>query len=960
MKTSEKEKAIKEFNRLRNKEEAIAKPTSPLEKKLDNLVQQRNMLQDVIKEAKAGKLSKYAGKNGLGEVTGEKGGIWKSMGDEKAMDLGYPSTEAARIDYENHQLLRLRLKDMNEEIASVRRELAASRLEDREAKSLNYLLNKTATKTELEIARQERLADIKKEEQKTQERLRQEQAKSQTLQDKINKAKLEGSKPTGFFKELYRSLYPSRALDNVSKPIVEKWFKKTVESKQLGFEAYTNAIPKGIQTFQEIVDFQAGKQTPYIREAFDEMGTDFTRRGLSFDWMDNYMPDVWKDSNKAQADARVRFMKEKGMSDKEVEEYLSGVPLDENKALRLKLRPNFVKERFWPDYVTGMKYGLRPKYTIPADLIGYYKEAGERAIANIELINELKTEARLLLVAEAPDTWIPITTRFAREGLSAPPALADLINGKFRDENNLKVYQKILKVVSTGNKFLQNLKLSGGIPFTPYNYFTASQAWKLAATTLGDITTLKFRNMLTSLRISFAFVRSLSNFFSSRYFKSELPTITMMAKNGFDLSDRVGGQGYQTVYNQFKTAFNMGEITNIKTLGSIGKNIWHKAIDEKTFKSLMVQIKIELFKSSYNSAITSGMEEEMAQQFASKVTRVTEGVIEETGRSETTKETLGSVLFAPQYREGLVNIFLEGARGWSTQWSNPAYSRPRSFIAGIATAFALYQLVNLALNDEYTWDNPPGRELSIRYKLPNGDIAYFDLGPGLLSTPRNLILGTVSTAKGDFDTAKQKFGSLLSMGLQTATQVWSNKDYFGNPIYSQTDEGTTKTKKIAAYVGLETSHPYVAELYKYVSGKQPMYWSLVNMAELPVKLTNMTKEQSSRYYDALDKKAKEQARAKEEMMPIYQEIRDLNAGGRTQEAIDKYMKLTDEQRAIYKSLKSSEKSKLTTQRKIEIQTIYDNIQQLKYEGRIDEANIIYSSLSPEDMKAYQAIKKLNQ
>jgi len=531
--TAEIEKANKEFNKLRDKEAKLNKPPTPLEKELSDLLLQKEFLQDAIDKSGALKLRKYAGKDGLGEVTGKKGGIWKLMGDEKASEQGFESSEEARVQFENDRLMLVRMKDLNERISSTRRELAASRKEDKDAKSLNYLLNKTASKTEIEIAREQRKADLIKEQQKTQARLKAEDEKVQTLQDKIDKARSEGTKKMGFLSELKRSLFPSRALDSVSRPIIEKWFQKTLEAKQAGYNAFNKATSLGEQNFQEIVEFQAGKPTKYIKEAFDAMGTDFKRRGLSFEWIDNYMPDVWLEDYKTQLKAQAKYMKAKGMTDKEIEEYLAGVPLEENKALRLKLRPNFVKERFWPDYVTGMKHGLHPKYTIPADLIGYYKESGEKAIANIELINELKSEARLLPISEAPDSWVPVTARFAREGLSAPPALAELINGKFRDENNLKIYQHVLKAGSTVNKFLQNLVLSGGLPFTSINFFTSGQAWRLAATLIGDVTTLKFRQAYNNIITAQAFIRSNSNYLSKKWFDSKSGIIDMMIKNHF-------------------------------------------------------------------------------------------------------------------------------------------------------------------------------------------------------------------------------------------------------------------------------------------------------------------------------------------------------------------------------------------------------------------------------------------
>lgn len=949
----------KELNKIRTKEEAKNKTPTEVEKRITELTTQRDIIRESIRNDKVRKLSKYAGVNGLGEVTGEQGGIWKSMGDEKAMDLGFPSSEAARVAYEKYQTELQNLTHLNDQINSLKREQAATRKVEKDQRSLNRILNKTANQTELEIARKERVQNIREAEIARQIILQEEETKRTTLQEKINKAKLESSKSKGIIGEIKRALFPSEYLDPVSKPILQKWFQKIIDAKQAGLTAFNEAIPKGDQNFQEIVEFQAGKNTSYIRKAFDSMGVDFKKRGLYFDWLDNYMPDVWKDSPKRQTEARTAYMKAKGMSDKEIADYLNGVPLEENKALRLKLRPNFSKERFWPDYVTGMAHGLHPKYDTPADLIGYYKEAGERAIANKELIDELKEQARLLSAEDAPDTWEPVTTRFTREGLYAPPALADLLNGKFRDDNNLKLFQSIPKTISAVSRFLQDLVLSGGLPGTNINFFTATQAYKLGTTFLGDIATLKFRNALTDLKTSFAFIRSNSNAASAAWFKSKEGYIAMMSRHGIDITDRVGGRGYQTLYKKLSGALDSSE-GKLGQASDIGKALFHSAFTEKTFLSLMPQIKVSLFEGAYREAIAKGLTTEEAEKFAADTTKIAEGITLETGRSETTKDTLSSLFFAPPYREGLYNIFENATKSFTTEFKNPAYSRSRSLIAGLAIIYTVYNLINKQVNGHYMWDNPPGRELSLKIPFKNGDIAYFDIGPGLLTVPRNIFLAGSSLLRGDFQTAIQKGTSLLSMPAQIVGQVLSNKDYFGNPIYNKTDNGATATKKIAAYVGLEVNHPYISQMYKYISGKQPAYWSLINMAELPVKMTNLTKEQNSKFYDNLAKKAKEQAAAREKIMPFYQKLQDMKNNGQVDEANSLYNAQNTADKAVYDTIKRNEKLKDTKAREVKMQALYDNLQQMKAEGRIDEANAIYFALTPEDQHAYDLVRNRNK
>lgn len=835
--------------------------------------------------------------------------------------------------------------------------------QQKEVKSIDRFLNTQANKTNIDIVKRDRLDSIKKSIGEADARVKMESKVKQQYQDRVNRAKIETTKSGGILGTLKGKLYPSKVLDPKSKMVVEKWFTKTVEAKQLAMEDFNWALKQGPQNFQEIMDFQAGSNTSYIRNYFDDLGTEFHRRGLEFGWKDNYVPDVWKDSPKRQAQARAAMLKKKGMSDQEIADYLGGLPLDEGKALRLKLRPNFVKERFWPDYKTGMAHGLTPKYEIPADLMGYYREAGERAIANKELIEELKQQARLLPTDEAPDTWVPVTTRFTkREALSAPPALANLLNNKFIDENNLTLGQKLFKVGAGTSKFVQDLVLSGGFPGTNINGFTAAQAYRVAATFVGNTTSLQFRNALTDLKTGFAFIRSNSNKVSRAWFQSKMDIIGAMARNGIDVADNVAGKDYKRLFTGMRDALST-EKGLIKKTGGIfkaSKFLFDKAMSEKTFKSLLPQMKVTVFEGAYKQALRKGLSPEMAEEVAAEVTKASEGIIAETGRSNKTKDELSTIFFAPSYREGLVNIFTNAAKGFTTDIRNPKYARNRSFIIGLAVTYLLYNLLNEKLNGNYLWDNPPGRELALRIPFKNGDIGYFELGPGLLTVPRNLFLGTSALVRGDTDTAKQKYGSLLSMPLSIISQIWANKDYFGNPIWAESDGKDTKIKKMATHVGLSVNHPYVAQLYKYAAGKQPFYWSVVNMLEFPLKLTSLDRESKSKFYENLNKQKKVQAEERAKIMPIYKANQDLKNSGQVEEADRIYNELSDGDKAVYDTIKRSEKIKDTKNRQAALQQFYDNLQKLKEEGQLEEAEAQYYSLSPEDQHAYDLLKKKMQ
>lgn len=939
----EAEKGNRELNKQLKKE--APGPTAQIDNKITDLETKRSILTEKINNDPAKELLKYRGKNGLGEVTGERGGIWKSMGDEKANELGFASSEDARTAVDQHLLDKKRLTDLNEQLQEAREVRADLVKEDKDAKSLNYVLNKNAKLTEAEIARQDRLTEVKRQEQITAKRLSDEASYQASYQAKIDQAKVESEKSKGFIALIRSRLNPLKFLDDKTKTVFTNWFTKKEVAKQIAQDVFNDASIAGPQTMDEIFEYQAGKQTPYIKEGFDSMQTEFRRRGLDIDYIDDYIPQVWDNTPRQFDEAAKSYLKKKGLTDKEIEEYIAGAELPAEKSLRLKLRPNFVKERFWPDYKTGMLHGLKPQYRSPAQLMAHYRESGEAAIANRELISDLKKEAKLLPSDTAPDTWKPVTLRFSKEGLYAPPGLADLINGKFRDEAHLSIYEKAAKGISATSRLWQEIKLSAGVPFSSINYFSLGQAIKLWTTSVGEAATLKFPQALTSLKASFALIRANSNKASAKFFYDNRDTILRMARQGIDVSGNVGN--YKNLYRTFK---------DVGLKDKIGM-AFSKAFNEKTFNSFMPQISVQIFKDTYNQAIKKGMSAALAERYAADTTVAFGGLLREVGRSKTTQETLGSLFFAPRFRENLINTFVSVGKSVTTEFKNPAFGKSRALLIGMVITLVLYDLLNKKLNGNHLWENPPGREMALRVPLGGQDVLYTDFLPSFFAMPRAIATGVAAAAKGDFETALQKAGSFFSMPVKTTFEILSNKDYFGNPIVKDTDNGSTKIKKWAEYVGVAANHPYIAEVYKYMTGKKPLYQTITNMIELPAKFTTTDNEARSKFYAAQQQKKIEQARAKEPIQKVYDENQKLKDEGKIDEADAKYAALSDEEKKIYDAIKSSAKRTATLKRKPVVQAVYDKNQSLIVEGNVAEAEAIYNGLSVEDQRIYDSIKK---
>lgn len=845
------------------------------------------------------------------------------------------------------------------------------RLQAKDESATHKLLEKTHKATVREVSAEEKqrehLARVKKAEEESAKNLADEALYQSTLQEKINKAKAEGTKTGGLWNKIQAKLKPIEGLDKTTKDLTKRWLDHKWGIKEIANEEYRRAKPLGPQTFKEVLDYQAGKKTPYIRTAFDDMNTEFKRRGLDFAYLEDYIPQVWTAPEGGFQNVATQYLKGKGMTEEEIKAYLNGKPLENSTALRLKLRPNFVKERFWPDYKTGIEHGLKPKYKSPAELIAYYREQGEQSINNKDYIEALRAEAKLLPADDAPDTWEPVTSRFSRERLYARPELAKMLNGVFRDEDNLDLIPWAVKGISKITKFMFDMRTMAGVPNTTINSFAIGQANRLIYSALGDIVTGDLPALRSDLRASFAFIRANSNNASAKWFSDNQEYLLKMSDNGIGIGRYPGS--YETISRKVGDVISsLPKDSSIMEKAGIGfKNtmkgaayFFDKYVNEKTMRSMMAQIAVQTFKDTYIQGLTKGLTEKEATKFAVDVTKTLNGMIGNVGRSEGTSEGLQAVFTAPYFRESVIGTLFNGGKGWSSQFNNPIYKKSRQFIMGMIIGYGIYNLLNKKLNGDWMWQNPPGHEFDLRIPFPNGDVAYVKYGPSFFAIARNLGSAAINTATGNFDVAEQKIGSLFSTPIELATELWSNRDYFGREIYKATDTGKEKLEKVAVYMGLSVNHPFIQETYNFITGKEPLYQAIIRMAELPLTFGNLTKEATSKYYDALDKKAAARVQAKKPIQKIYDSNQQLKADGKTIEANKVYNALSPSDKYLYDTIKRSEKSKATNARKPVIQEIYNKNQELISEGKTQQANQIYLNLSDDDRHVYDLVKKASK
>jgi multimeric flavodoxin WrbA len=728
-------------------------------------------------------------------------------------------------------------------------------------------------------------------------------------------------------KNLFRDEHELNKFLNIDETVLSS--KRTLEFKPKKFVDE--------EGFQAIKDYQAGKSTPYVERiklAFDDLFKEANKRGLEVPYRERYLPQVYANTPAEIQEATLKYMQSLGVSDDLILDYLKGKELPRNLSQSLKLNPFFSKSRLFPDYETAMKFGLTPRYTNPAQLVAHYRKELEETLANKEFLETLLDKGKLLPEQMAPKHYQPIAGNNVFKGYHASPELKKIIESKFRDEEALGLGETLIKSVAWASKRAQEIALSAGIPKTSFNFFSIGQLVKQM--TAGDF------------KSGIAFIRSNFNGASIKYFQNNQNYMSMMARQGLDLGNHIAS--YDKVYANL--------VKNKNWVNKFGREFtFDKVFNEKTFQSFMPQLHIQNFKDAYKKGLLKGMNVEQAEQFAARTTRAMFGLFEDVGRGQGFKDAMSAAFFAPQFREGVVRTLFNTLKSVTSEINNPAFYKNRQLLAGMVLTYGAYNALNKKLSGHFMWDNPRGKEFALMIPTQSGEVVYVEFMPSFLAFARNMIGVPIALVQGDTETAGRKFGSLFSMPLKIASEVLSNQNYFGRPIYNEYDSFAKKSLKIARYIGLESvGHPYVKELVYQVEDKKPLHQSVVAALELPLKFSSMDKISQQKFYDALDKKEKGEAKVRDKIKAVYAKIQELKGSGQEDETLKLYDTLSEEEKVVYKNIKTADKRRQTQKGKAEIYDLYLKIQQLKQEGRTEEALEIHDSLSDDEKRHYKLVK----
>lgn len=598
--------------------------------------------------------------------------------------------------------------------------------------------------------------------------------------------------------------------------LINKWVGKRRAAEYKGIKQALNIeIPKEIDGREVIKkienpDYKTTKDVENVakqfRKIYDELYKEAKKSGIDINYIKNYITHIWKE------------------------------PIEEvaQKYQTLSKKFKFSKERILPTYEEGIKMGLTPKYNNPQQILAEYVKNLEKVKANLEFFNALKekgyiSEKRIpgfvpIQAPGFPTKIVNLGERMVEGTYFAPKEIADKINEILSPKSD---FLDLPAKIFSG---FQDIVMSGGLPKTPINAWTAAQIKK-------ELAAGRIRSPIKALGIAMSDKATLD------YFKKNLDYIIKMEEGGIPV----------------RSTLNIGNLANKSLIeGFFGKNLgeaWHKFVNEPTFKRFMPILNIEFYKNTYESLIKNGVADDIARQKAAEATKNFYGIVssgEALLRNKTLDNLFSILFFAPRYRESLLRFFYNSIKGLKNPLAPENINNTRFILGALITYLGMNE-INKLNTGKNMWENPKGLEDKMLIKTDDGYIGvpFFS---GIFTVPRGIYRQTRRLIEGDYSgMAKDVLQTYSSALLKPMFDIFANSDYFGKPIYEVDDDTPTRHKKILSYLITQyTGHPYIRELFDPRSQNDPAYQRLSRALELPLRFYTQKSMDARTYYEVRD------------------------------------------------------------------------------------------------------------
>lgn len=553
-----------------------------------------------------------------------------------------------------------------------------------------------------------------------------------------------------------------------------------------------------------------------LRQEYDRLFKDAKTSGIDINYLKDYVTHIW-DRPQGQVQQNYKVFKQ---------------------------RFGYTNNRTIPTYEEGLRMGLIPKFNHPAEILNNYVAKLEQVKANLSAFKEMKANGLIVparvgygrpgfVAIDAPgfpkSVSMDSSKRMFQGNWYAPQEVAQKLNSLFAPQGE----NVLLKAAGNLSSKIQDITLSGGIPGTPINAFTAAQATKefLSGRVVSPIKSM---------------IRAISEGKTNEFLSSNASQIIKMQERNVPINTSL------TIDSL------MGGGTAQKTfLGKVG-GVWSKIVNEPTFKRFMPMLQINLFNDIEKQALKQGMGQKEAADVAAKAVKNFYGLTgtEKTVfRSKDVNNLLSTVFFAPHYRESMINFWINNLKSMKNPLA-PENLTNAKFIVGAVGTYLGMNYLNNKLNGHNMAENPKGTEDQLLIPVGNGHTIGIPFLSSIATVPRSLMKAGVHLAQGDLKQTGVDLRSNLSMAIKPFADVGANQNYFGEEIYSENDTRGERIKKIGIHLAKSYQHPYIQALIGRTQKGEGPAITVSKALELPFRFYTTDKLDKRVYFDQKDQALK--------------------------------------------------------------------------------------------------------
>jgi hypothetical protein len=587
------------------------------------------------------------------------------------------------------------------------------------------------------------------------------------------------------------------------------------------FEDLAKLGREGIIAFQK---GETGKRFADVKNYFNNKYNLLKSQNVQMGYLDNYLPQLWTDNADTVAEAFAKPV-----------------------SRRITKQPEFTLSRVIQDYETGIKQGLTPRYENIAQLIQWYEQTANKALADRNFFAKLINGGYIAPGGKAPSSWIDLSTNFPKykvrvgtdkniyQNYKASPELARVIN------NYLDIGREDL-LNRTAN-YLSNVKqrmLTFGLANTGIN-----------AHGLNILT----RNTLFSGNPLAGFYQA-AHFLinpkaAQKYIDSNLEKLDFAIQAGLNVSAKDLADLKANKPDQY-----FDKVGLFKDKVSKFGEKWNDWFEKPLFNQIIPALKTDKFYQIYDDLKVNMPEREAARRAAEIVNGVFGGInTEQLGRSKETQDVMRLLLLAPDWFATNFAEIPYGIYKSVTERRTGEYKAYGTFARNMMLAYISANVHNKLLSGHYMYENEPGQKFAIDTGLKdtNGNNVYiniFGTAADFVRLPFDVLDGIYN---GDYTIPQRIIRNRLSPGLGTAVSFVTNVDYAGRPIWGTDKYGNplsteqtaiNSAKLLQGSLGFPNFAQEGLQMYTdYLAGKPVNYQQAISRSlELPLRFKAPTSE----------------------------------------------------------------------------------------------------------------------